>query len=208
MKKLFALLTVFLFAVSAFGQIQNKFFESVHNFGKITELYNTFRFKQCPLNICEGRKYAISGENQNILTKIGADNSWAGTLCENALEKNKEHSWKIKILKTKNYGISIGIAPIDFDVNSSTDTTCGWYLYCSNNNLYSGPPHNFNGKATNLNAKKDEIKVVLDMNKKTLKYIIDNEDKGISYTDIPVDKPLFPAVILYNINDSIEILPC
>ena len=46
------------------------------------------------------------------------------------------------------------------------------------------------------------------MNKKTLKFIIDNEDKGISYTDIPVDKPLFPAVLLCQINDSVQILPC
>ena len=185
---------------------KNKFFESVHNFGKITELYNTFRFKQCPENISQERKYVISGENQNIFTKTG-NGSWAGTICENELEKNKEHSWKIKVLNTQGYNFSIGVAPIDFDINSSTDTTCGWYLYCSGNTLFSGPPHKFNGKATNLNAKKDEIKVVLDMNKRTLKFIIDNEDKGESYTDIPVDKPLFPAVLLCNANDSVQILP-
>ena len=46
------------------------------------------------------------------------------------------------------------------------------------------------------------------MNKRTLKFIINNEDKGESYTDIPIDKPLFPAVILDNVNDSVEILEC
>lgn len=46
------------------------------------------------------------------------------------------------------------------------------------------------------------------MNKRTLKFIIDNEDKGASYTDIPVDKPLFPVVLLCNTNDSVQILPC
>ena len=45
----------------------------------------------------------------------------------------------------------------------------------------------------------------MNMNKGALKFIINNEDKGDSYTDIPIDKPLFPAVLLYNINDSVEI---
>ena len=48
------------------------------------------------------------------------------------------------------------------------------------------------------------------MNKKkrTLKFIINNEDKGESYTDIPIDKPLAPAICLYNTNDSVEINDC
>ena len=84
---------------------KNKFFESIHSFGKIIDLCKSFRFKQCPLNISEGRKYEISGKNDNILTKIG-NGSWAGTICEIELEKNKVHSWKIKIIKTQSYKIS------------------------------------------------------------------------------------------------------
>ena len=41
--------------------------------------------------------------------------------------------------------------------------------------------------------------------KQTLKFIINNEDKGDSYANIPIDKPIFPAVLLYNKDDSIEI---
>jgi len=44
------------------------------------------------------------------------------------------------------------------------------------------------------------------MNKRALKFIIDNEDKGESYSDIPIDKPIFPAVLLYNKDDSVEIV--
>ena len=43
------------------------------------------------------------------------------------------------------------------------------------------------------------------MKKKTLKFKINNEDKGDSYVNIPIDKPIFPAVSLYSPNDSIEI---
>ena len=45
----------------------------------------------------------------------------------------------------------------------------------------------------------------MNMKKRSLKFIINNEDKGDSYTDIPLDKPIYPAVCLYNINDSVEI---
>ena len=43
------------------------------------------------------------------------------------------------------------------------------------------------------------------MKTKTLKFIIDNEDKGDSYNNIPIDKPLFPAILLMNEDDSVEI---
>ena len=43
------------------------------------------------------------------------------------------------------------------------------------------------------------------MKKRTLKFIINNEDKGDSYTNIPIDKPLYPTVLLYRKDDSVEI---
>ena len=48
----------------------------------------------------------------------------------------------------------------------------------------------------------------MNMKKRTLKFIINNEDKGDSYTNIPIDKPLFPAIILYHKDDSVEITDC
>ena len=44
----------------------------------------------------------------------------------------------------------VGVAPIDFDINSSDYTTCGWFYYCYNSTLFSGPPHNYSKKFTNL----------------------------------------------------------
>ncbi len=48
----------------------------------------------------------------------------------------------------------------------------------------------------------------MDMNKQTLKFIIDGEDKGESFTYIPIDKPIAPAVTLFNENDSIQLIEC
>ena len=45
----------------------------------------------------------------------------------------------------------------------------------------------------------------MNMKKITLKFLINNEDKGDSYNNISIDKPLFPAVFLYEKDDSVEI---
>ena len=117
----------------------------MNSFGKIS--YYEYRFRECPEKISEERAYLITGKNKNIFTKTGKDSNWAGTICEYELDKSiEEHKWKIKILKIKSKNISIGVASIDFDIHSSNDTNCGWYLYCSNLSLFSGPPFNYNGQ--------------------------------------------------------------
>ena len=44
----------------------------------------------------------------------------------------------------------------------------------------------------------DKIIIVMNMNKRAIKFIINNEDedKGESYTDASIDKPPFPSVCL------------
>ena len=177
----------------------------IKKFGMI--YYNNYKFRQCPTDIDDNRKYIITGENENILTKTGKNN-YAGTICQNELDLSKSNKWKIKILKAQYNQIMVGVAPIDFDIKSSNHHTCGWYLNCYNLTLYSGPPHNYNGNRTNLSKIENEILVVMDMKKRTLKFIVNNEDKGDQYTDIPIDKPLFPAVLLYNKNSSVELIGC
>ena len=180
-----------------------EFMKSIGTFGKI--YYNIYSFKNCPTNIEDNRKYVISGYKNNIITKTGY-NGWMGTICENELDKSiEEHKWKIKILKSQNKSIMVGVATSDFDILSSTQNTCGWYLSCDNSKLYSGPPFKYDCLKTNLSKVKDEIIVVMNMKKRTVKFIINNEDKGDSYKDIPIDKPLFPAVCLVHKDDSVEI---
>ena len=156
----------------------------------------------------ENRKYIVSGDDKNIITKIG-NNEWMGTICENELDETiEEHKWKIKILKSQNKYIMIGVSNSDFDILSTEHyNNCGWYLYClySPPTLYSGAPFNYRNLKTNLSGVTDEVIVVMNIKKKTLKFIINNEDKGDSYTNIPIDKPLFPDICLYEKDDSIEI---
>ena len=91
------------------------FIEKIKNFGNIYSS-NKYSFKKCPININENKKFIITGEKNNIFTKIGRNHNCMGTICENELVQLKEeHIWKIKILNTKNYQIMVGIATIDFD---------------------------------------------------------------------------------------------
>ena len=182
------------------------FLKIIKLFGKIN--FNKYSLREFPNNINEERKYIITGEKKNILTKTGTD-GWRGTICENELDKSiEEHKWKIKILKTKCKNIMVGVAPKDYNFNIYNYNKCGWYLYCLDSppKLWSGPSYNYQGLNTNLSGVNNEIVVVMNMKKRTLKFIINNEDKGDSYTNIPIDKPLFPAIELYNKDDSVEII--
>ena len=168
---------------------------------------DNFKFKKCPLKAIEDRKYLVSGEKETILTKNSKDGRYICALCINELEKSIEYKWKIIILKTKNYDIKVGVAKIDTDINSSSPFSFGWYFSCNNLNLLSGPPHNYSRKS-NITKISNEILIVMNMKIGALKFIIDNEDKGYSYNDIPLDKPIVPAVILYNKDDMVEIIKC
>ena len=183
----------------------NEILESIKTFGMVS--YDNYRFKECPKYINDNRRYIISGENDNILTKIGKNN-YAGAICKFELNKKRNHQWKIKILKAKYNQIMVGVATNDFDINSSNHHNCGWYLNCYNSTLYSGPPHNYNGVRTELGKVLDEIVVSMDMKTGNLKFLINNEDKGDQYINIPLDKPIYPAVLLFNKNSSIQISEC
>ena len=137
---------------------------TIQKFGKIS--LNHFKFKKCPDNISQSRAYKIRGEYGNILTKTGTDDEWMGTITEQELDKSTECYWKIKVLKTEESEIMIGIAPIDFDINSSMYNKCGWYFYLCDDSLYSGPPHNYNGEHLKIKMEEDESKPSSDSNKK------------------------------------------
>ena len=183
----------------------DKFMETIKSFGQIDYLFG-YSLRECPKNIKDGNKYIVTGDNKNILTKLNSNN-WVGTICQIELDKSiEEHKWKIKFLKTYNKAIMVGVAPIDFDINSTCQfNSCGWFLNCYNSALNSGPPFNYRNFKTNLSKVNDEIIVVMNMKKRTIKFIINNEDKGDSYNNIPVDKPLFPAICLHYKDDSVEI---
>ena len=180
----------------------NNILDLIKNFGSI----NRNSFKNSPIIINNNKYYHISGENNNIITKIG-ENGYIGTLIKNELKKNGEYIWKIKLLKYTDYNhFYIGVASSDFNTNSDY-SSCGWYYYCYNSTLNSGPPFNYYSKKTKLNRKSNELTVIMNMKERTLKFI-DKDNNTEMYKDIPIDKQLYPAIFMYYINDTIEIIKC
>ena len=139
------------------------------------------------------------------------------------MEKNKKHIWKIKILEShkNNNSIIIGLAPENFDINNSKYTNCGWYLCCCCGLLFSGEPHNYKAekivekiprgkRISKLNEQKNlfdfkskSITLIMDMNRGSLKYVIDSQRAIEIYTNIPTDKQLYPIVFLKYKGDKV-----
>ena len=184
--------------------------EKLKNLGKV--VYNDYKFifKQCPSNINMKRRFVISGENGSIITKKKPNFVWTGTTCLNEFKNFVEYKWKIKILESSAKQVMVGVVPNDFDAEKmdETDFTVninGWFFYLYDLRLYSGPPHNYRNKRTEFNDFSNEVTLVMNMNKRSLKFMLNNIDQGEQYKDIPIDKPLYPAVCLFN-PDKVEIL--
>ena len=145
-----------------------KLLNSIKNFGEI--LINE-DFQKSPLILNNYKDYSLSGENKNIITKIG-ENGYRGTLILNELKINEEFSWKIKIINSHgNNHFYIGLASSDFNINEDY-MHCGWYLYCWNSTLNSGPPFNYKKKESNLKKVENEVIINMNMKTRTLKFII------------------------------------
>ena len=185
----------------------NNFVEFIKSFGDIINNKNKYKFKKSPLNFNISKEYDVSGVDNNILVKTGPT-SLKTYIGEYELEKEIENKWKIEILNSKFNHIMVGVTTIDCDLNAFPLKKCGWYISCYTSNLYSGPPHNYYMKESNLKRIEDEITIIMNMSNGTLKFIIDDEDEGESYTNIPLDKPLVPVVILYDSNDKVKIIEC
>ena len=100
------------------------FLYTIKIFGKIIieQKEYKYKFRKCPNNIKNKRKYIISGENENIITYTEGDFKWIGINYENEFKKAKLYKWKIKILKSKFKNIMFGVAHTGFDINESSYT--------------------------------------------------------------------------------------
>ena len=180
------------------------------------ESFETSGWKECP-DVIDEKKYSVDGKNSRIATKIGYDDYC--TIIGNApLPPNKVTSWSIKILKSQDNdgdGIYIGVAPSDIDQNENDNyNKCGWYFYCYESSLWSGPPHNYRRKVYRQRIgwgieyvrTVDSAGVVMDTAKGELSFVLDGVNHGVAYEGIPLDKPLVPCVLLKNEGDSVELV--
>ena len=173
-------------------------------------------WKEYPGYVHEGRRYYVNEKNSRIATKPSDGDS---TIIGNTpLLHNKVTSWSIKVLKSKNNngnGIYIGAAPSDINQNKDNNYyKRGWYLYCRESTLYSGPPHNYDEKEYGPRKEYnglyvhtgDSVGVVVDTTKGELSFVLGGVNFGVAYDGIPLDKPLVPCVLLEKKGDSVELI--
>lgn len=197
-------------------KIKIKFYErydqignyNIEKFGNITrESYFYYQFRQCPLDIEEDKKYKVYNKYQNIVTKIG-NKSWVGILTENHLGKKQPiHCWKIKILKTKNIDILVGVA--NSDLNDKPNISFGWFICLCCGKLCSGKPDNFKNEKNikTVEGFSYEENIILIMQKKCLMIYLESSGKVFKlFNNISFDKQLYPAIALKDKNDSVEII--
>ena len=172
-------------------------------------------WKECPDNVDENRKYFVDEKNPRIATKN--KDRWSTIIGSTPLLLKKEVSWSINVLKSWNNGgnIFIGVAPSDINQNVDHNyEKCGWYFYCRDSALCSGPPHNciWPGKEYGPRIGKgkyvhtgDSVGVVMDTTKGDLSFTLNGVNLGVAYEGIPLDKPLVPCVLFYYEGDSVEL---
>ena len=174
-------------------------------------------WKECPDDVNENMQYFVGGKNPRIATKI--EYGWSTIIGNTLLPLNKVTSWSIKILELCNNDgsyIFIGVAPSDINQNNGdwNSKECGWYFYCYDSTLHSGPPHNYEDREYGLRKEPgqyihtgDSVGVVMDTTKGELSFVLNGVNLGVAFEGIPLDKPLVPCVILGKYGDFVEVDP-
>ena len=192
--------------VESFGLLLNYKFSTVVD--DITEddiMGEYFRFK-----FKEGKNYTCS-KSRKIAKKTSGGNTWDCTIIGNReIRKNKVCRWKIRLnnfeIKNNSWNVLIGIGPENPDNEMQFYVQC-WSFICgiSQLSIKSGnitKYYNHSGKL----KKGDVVEVVVDREKGTLGFAINDVDYGIACKNIPLEDKLYPIVMINDINQEVELI--
>ena len=199
----------------------NDFLKEIEELGEITR--TNFKLKKIS-NHSEEINLMLKGENNIILTKTKKNNNinfgggifgnqnpncWSGVIFENPLDENIIYNFKIKIIKSNNREILVGIVPIDFDISKknviNNDDILYFYFY--NSSFRSTFPDNGVFGYNQINNKVESEAIInLNIKERKITFIIDNIYEKSSDINLSLNKPLTLAIFLYDNNDSVQII--
>ena len=170
-----------------------------------------------------GAGYTVScaggdGEIPRVATKAGGYGHRAIT-GNTTLPPTAAISWDVKILDVEDAGeggsdVYIGVAPwgVCGADGEYVHRRCGWYLGAFSTTLWSGPPHNYEGRAygpRGLFRKTvhvgSSIRVAVNTGLGEVSFSVRGKSYGVAYSGVPLDRPLVPCVVLEARGDSVEI---
>ena len=174
-------------------------------------------WKECPGNVDEELKYSVE-KGSRLARQLKDSGIIHSTIIgDRPFPLGTVTMVGIKVVKTNEdgSGVYIGVAPSDIDQNrGDNEYKCGWYFYCYDSSLRSGPPQNSNYKHygpykdyRKYVHSRDTVGIVMDTTKGKLSYVLNRENCGVAYEGIPLDKPLVPCVLLKYEGDAVEIKP-
>jgi hypothetical protein len=120
-----------------------------------------------------------------------------------------KHYWEVELLSEKENGIFIGISRPNLDPAGayyySRECTDGWFI-----NTYNGGLGG-NGKQRDNEAGKykqgDRVGMLLDLDNGSLRFFKNGVAHGPGYPAGSVTGPVVAAVQIYNMNQSVRLLP-
>ena len=178
------------------------------------ESFKTSVWRECPKYVDLKKGYFVDRMNQRIASNAGS--SYCTVVGGTRLPPSQATSWCIKMLHSRynGHGIFVGVAPFDINQNCWNNfEKCGWYFYCYDSTLFSGPPHDYNGEGYGLIRKSGEyvlvgesVEVTMDTESGELSFALNGMNLGVAFEEIPLDRPLVPCVIIHHRNDSVELV--
>lgn len=191
---------------------------------KGTEWASQCAWKECPVTVSYPKRYSVSGTDRRTATMVHARRTtqeMSTVLGDTPLPRDAISEWSIQILHSrKGTGccILVGVSPANVDQNSERNfEKSGWYFYCYDSNITTGPPHRFTRKPYGPRKQVgtyvkegDFVGVVFDTRSSvtgTLSFVLGGVNRGVAVEGIPLDVPLVPAVILIISEDSVMFIP-
>jgi hypothetical protein len=152
-----------------------------------------------------GPNYRNSLDNLQV-TKSSAQDKWDMTAITNPIPSSGIHHLKLKIVSSRG-AIMVGVCPAW--INLSSFLHCGWYFFCGTGKLFSGPPQKAYEKSyysTSAIGTGREVGVKMDMTNGQISFTVDGVNRGVAFTDIPLDETLYFCVLMRHEHDSVKIM--
>jgi len=184
--------------------LKSQFDDVIDNFSNFQSKFK-FKFRK-------GLNYSINN-NGTLATKIGNSNIWNCSIFgDREIPKNKISKWKIKLnnfeIKSNTWNVLIGIGPENVNNETNFQNKC-WSFICGNSLLRDKGENkncieyfNHSGKL----KKNDVVEVTVDRIKGHLSFAVNDVDYGIAFTNIPSKETLYPVVLIYDVNQTVELL--
>ena len=180
--------------------------EYIKKFGEILNSErNNLNFRFIP-----GNNYTINKNGLLAIKNNGGNSFNCLILGDKEIPKNKVSQWRIKINKNKNpeigIDILIGIGPSKFKGRMQDEV---WCILANNLNNVG---LRMKGKSLDYRYNKVQIKqddivtVIVDRIKGNLSFYLNDINLGIVCSNIPSCEELYPAIILYEQGQNVEIV--